>query len=264
MKKLNNTQIENAGVDAVSDYFNFTDTLDPSIPKKDKEPVWDGKLYLYKNGSDKQSRTGLIGFTHVQVKGRQFNDFSNSRIKYPIKINDVKIYQNNGGVAFFVVYVNSNTSEKKIYYNLLAPVDLRKIAKSAHNKKEISIEFQELPERTKNIEFLFRDFYNDCSKQYSVCNQEPICFQDIEKDISSININFSSSSSNYFEALQQFTSTSHFCYVTLKGDPTNTPHPLGEGRFSFKAQTSAEVPVFIGDKKYFTTKPKKINMFFIL
>ena len=57
-RKLNNTQIENAGVDAVSDYFNFTETLDPSIPKKDKEPVWDGKLYLYKNGSDTQSRTG--------------------------------------------------------------------------------------------------------------------------------------------------------------------------------------------------------------
>ena len=38
-RRLNNTQIENAGVDAVSDYFNFTETLDPSIPKRDTVPA---------------------------------------------------------------------------------------------------------------------------------------------------------------------------------------------------------------------------------
>ena len=128
-RRLNNTQIENAGVDAVSDYFNFTETLDPSIPKRDKEPVWDGKLFLYKDGSDKQSKTGLIGFIPVQVKGRQFKDQSKTKITHKINVNDVKVYQKNGGVAFFVVYVNADTTKKKIYYRVLAPIDLRKIRK---------------------------------------------------------------------------------------------------------------------------------------
>lgn len=251
MKKLNNTQIENAGVDAVSDYFNFTDTLDPSIPKKDKEPVWDGKLYLYKNGSDKQSRTGLIGIIPVQVKGRQFKDFSKPIITFSVNVNDVKLYQNNGGVSFFVVYVNAETLEKKIYYRLLAPIELRKIAKIAGKKKKISIEFKELPDSGKMVELEFLDFYNDCLKQHSVSNQEPIYFKDVENDITSINVQFSSQSDNHFEALQHFTSNAHFCYVTLKGDPTNTPHPLGEGRFNFKAHSKADVPVFVGDKQYF-------------
>ncbi|MEE3414777.1 MAG: hypothetical protein VZR53_05340 [Prevotella sp.] len=250
-RRLNSTQIENAGVDAVSDYFNFTDTLDPSIPKKDKEPVWDGKLFLYKNGSDKQSKTDLIGFIPVQVKGRQFKDFSNSKIKYLVSANDVKLYQNNGGVAFFVVYVNVDTSEKKIYYSLLAPIELRKIAKIAGNKKEISIEFKELPDRGKVVELEFLDFYNDCLKQHSFSNQKPIYFQDVENEIASLNIQFTSPTNNQLEALQQFTSRSHFCYVTLKNDPSETPHPLGEGRFNFKAQRSADVPVTINGVKYY-------------
>ena len=250
-RRLNSTQIENAGVDAVSDYFNFTDTLDPSIPKKDKEPVWDGKLFLYKNGSDKQSKTDLIGFIPVQVKGRQFKDFSNSKIKYLVSANDVKLYQNNGGVAFFVVYVNVDTSEKKIYYSLLAPIELRKIAKIAGNKKEISIEFKELPDRGKVVELEFLDFYNDCLKQHSFSNQKPIYFQDVENEIASLNIQFTSPTNNQLEALQQFTSRSHFCYVTLKNDPSKTPHPLGEGRFNFKAQRSADVPVTINGVKYY-------------
>lgn len=251
MKKLNNTQIENAGVDAVSDYFNFTETLDPSIPKKDKEPVWDGKLYLYKNGSDKQSRTGLIGIIPVQVKGRQFKDFSKPKITYSVNVNDVKLYQKNGGVAFFVVYVNADTSEKKIYYRLLAPIELRRITKIAGKKKEISIEFKELPDRGKVVELEFLDFYNDCLKQHSFSNQEPIHFQDVENEIASFNIQFTSSTNNQLEALQQFTSSPHFCYVTLKNDPTNTPHPLGEGRFNFKAQRSVDVPVTINGIKYY-------------
>lgn len=250
-RKLNNTQIENAGVDAVSDYFNFTETLDPSIPKKDKEPVWDGKLYLYKNGSDKQSRTGLIGIIPVQVKGRQFKDFSKPKITYSVNVNDVKLYQNNGGVAFFVVYVNADTSEKKIYYRLLAPIELRKIAKIAGKKKEISIVFNELPDRGKVVELKFLDFYNDCLKQHSFSNQEPIHFQDVEKEIASFNIQFTSPTNNQLEALRQFTSSSHFCYVTLKNDPTKTPHPLGEGRFHFKAQRSADIPVTINGIKYY-------------
>lgn len=250
-RKLNNTQIEKAGVGAVIRYFNFTETLDPNIPTTDKEPAWDGNLYLYKYGSDKQSKTGLIGFIPTQVKGRQFKDFSNTKIKYSVNVNDLKLYQKNGGIAFFVVYINADTEATKIYYSLLAPIELRRIAKKAGIQKEIVIELNELQERNKVVELQFLDFYNDCLKQHSFSNQKPIHFQDVENEIASFNIQFTSPAKNPLEALQQFTSRSHFCYVTLKNDPSETPHPLGEGRFNFKAQRSADVPVTINGVKYY-------------
>lgn len=250
-RKMNSTQIEKAGVEAVIRYFNFSETLDPNIPTTDKEPVWDGNLNLYRNGSDKQSKTSLIGPILTQVKGRQFNDFSNSKIKYPISVNDVKLYQKNGGIAFFVVYVNAETEATKIYYRLLAPIELRQIANNAGKKKKIAIEFNELPERNKIVELQFLDFYNDCSKQHSFSNQKPIHFQDVEKDTASFNIQFTAPTQNQLEALKYLSSTPQFCYVRFNNDQTQTLHPLGEGRFSFIAQNKANVPVTIDGKIYY-------------
>lgn len=56
MVKLTNTQIEKASVEAVNSYFNFSETLDPNIPTSDKEPVWDGSLFLYRREIRKEKR----------------------------------------------------------------------------------------------------------------------------------------------------------------------------------------------------------------
>lgn len=251
LRKMNSTQIEKAGVQAVIRYFNFSETLDPNIPTTDKEPVWDGYLNLYRNGSDKQSKTSLIGPIPTQVKGRQFKDFSNSKIKYSVNVNDVKLYQKNGGIAFFVVYVNAETDATKIYYRLLAPIELRQIANIAGKKKKIVIEFNELPDRNNVVELQFLDFFNDCSKQYSFCEQKPIHFQDIEKDTASFNVQFTAPTQNQLEALKYLSSTPQFCYVRFNNDQTQTLHPLGEGRFSFIAQKKAKVPVSIDGQIYY-------------
>ena len=250
-RKLNNTQIEKASVEAVIRYFNYSETLDPNIPITDKTPVWDGNLFLYKSNSDKQSKTGLIGTIPSQVKGQQFNDFSNSQIKYPIDVNDVNIYQKNGGIAFFVVYINAETEAAKIYYRLLAPIELRNIAKQAGKKKTIRIDFYELPERNKVVELQFLDFYNDCLRQHSFVDQSAVQIQDIDMSKASISVQFSTPSDNNFEVLKYLTTTPQFCYFSYNDDPTKTLHPIGDGRFNLTAQDTADIPVSVGEKQYY-------------
>lgn len=250
-KKLNTTQIEKASVEAVIKYFNFSETLDPNIPTTDKTPAWDGNLFLYKSNSDKQSKTGLIGTIPTQVKGRQFRDFSNSKIKHPIDVNDVTIYQKNGGIAYFVVYINADTEDTKIYYRLLAPIELRKIAKQAGGKKKIQIDFYELPERDNVVELQFLDFYNDCLRQHSFADQDAVQIQDIDMSKASISVQFSSPSDNHFEVLRYLTTTPQFCYYSYNDDPTKTLHPIGEGRYNLTAQDTAEIPVTVGEKQYY-------------
>ena len=249
-QKLIPKQIEYAGVDAVSDYFNFSETLDPSIPKEDKGATWDGKLNLYRKG-DKERKNNMIGFILTQVKGKSSEDFSKVSIKYPVNVDDIRIYLHNNGIAYFVVYVSPKTKQKKIYYKLLAPIELRQIAKAAGNKKSVSLDFEELPELSDKIEFLFRDFYYDCLKQHSFCDQEPIHLQDIKSEIRHVGFQFTVPSNDAFEAMKYLTTSPQFCYATLRNDPTNTPHPLGEGRFSFTARRKANLSVTIGDKMYF-------------
>ncbi len=250
-RKLNPNQIENASVQAVISYFNFSETLAPNIPTMDKTPVWDGNLFLYKSYSDKQSKTGLIGTIPTQVKGRQFRDFSNSKIKHPIDVNDVSIYQKNGGIAYFVVYINADTEDTKIYYRLLAPIELRKIAKQAGKKKKTQIDFYELPQRDNVIELQFLDFYNDCLRQHSFANQNAVQIQDIDMSKASISVQFSSPSDNHFEVLKYLTTTPQFCYYSYNDDPTKTLHPIGEGRYNLTAQDTAEIPVTVGETQYY-------------
>ena len=250
-KRLNTTQIEKASVEAVIKYFNFSETLDPNIPTTDKTPAWDGNLFLYKSNSDKQSKTGLIGTIPAQVKGRQFRDFSNSKIKHPIDVNDVIIYQKNGGIAYFVVYINADTEDTKIYYRLLAPIELRRIAKQAGNKKKTQIDFYELPQRDKVVELQFLDFYNDCLKQHSFADQDAVQIQDIDMSKASISVQFSSPTDNHFEVLKYLTTTPQFCYFSYNDDPTKTLHPIGEGRFNLAAQETVDEPVIVGEKKYY-------------
>lgn len=44
---MNSNMIESLAVNAVEDYFIKIERINPTIPVGDKEPSWDGFLYLY-------------------------------------------------------------------------------------------------------------------------------------------------------------------------------------------------------------------------
>lgn len=88
-------------------------------------------------------------------------------------------------------------------------------------------------------------------KQHSFSSQKPINFQDVNNDIKSLHLQFTTPTDDEYEAIKFLTSTPLFCYAAFKKDPTNTLHPLGEGRFNFIAQRKVNLPVVVDGKKYF-------------
>ena len=95
--------IETISVNAVKNSIVTSDILDQFISENDKEPSWDGHIYIYKNKNKRKSE--LKGRIPVQVKGKECNDFSNNKIKYVISISDLKNYLNDGGIILFLVYI---------------------------------------------------------------------------------------------------------------------------------------------------------------
>ena len=77
----NSNQIELLAVNAVEDFFAKIERINPMIPLADKEPSWDGFLYLYSDDSMKKET--MIGRIPVQVKGKtgEFVEFSCFRHK---------------------------------------------------------------------------------------------------------------------------------------------------------------------------------------
>ena len=108
---MNSNQIELLAVNAVEDYFTKIERINPTIPVGDKEPSWDGFLYLYSDNSMKKD--SLIGRIPVQVKGKQ-GEFVES-LTYPVKTSDLRNYMREGGCIYFVVLINDK-QERKIFH----------------------------------------------------------------------------------------------------------------------------------------------------
>lgn len=60
--------IETAATTAIKEKIANTDRLSQYINERDKEPIWDGSIYVYKNGSRKSDN--FIARVPVQVKGK--------------------------------------------------------------------------------------------------------------------------------------------------------------------------------------------------
>lgn len=135
--------IETLSVSAVRDSIVMSDFLDQFISDNDKEPSWDGHVYIYDNKSKKKAT--LRGRVPVQVKGTKNNNLLKVEINYPVSIADLRNYLYDGGVIIFVVYIREGNLQKKIYYAELSPIILRRILAEAEKQKTKSIKFKEFP-----------------------------------------------------------------------------------------------------------------------
>ena len=88
--------LEKIATASVKTSISITDELSPFINEGDKEPSWDGNIYIYAN---KDKRKESIKKVPVQVKGKQSDDFSLDTIKYPVTVVDLENYLNDGGIV---------------------------------------------------------------------------------------------------------------------------------------------------------------------
>ena len=94
---MNSRQIEQIAVNAVKDIFLQSEIFNPCIPYNDREPIWDGFIYI----QNKNQTTIRIA---TQVKGKTAKKISKTP-SYPIRISDLNAYKRDGGVIFFVVFI---------------------------------------------------------------------------------------------------------------------------------------------------------------
>lgn len=141
-----------------------TDILVPFINEGDKEPSWDGTVYIHKDKS--KSKNGIKRVS-VQVKGKACANLTNDEIIYPVSITDLKNYLYDSGVIFFVVYIADNGNSTKIYFNTLTPIKLRMLIGNGEKQGSLGVKFKEFPNDNLKKISIFLNFYEDKSKQAS-------------------------------------------------------------------------------------------------
>ena len=65
---MDSSLIEKSAINYLIDELIVTKKLSPYISENDKEPSWDGNIYIY--GEANFSKENLLGRVPVQVKGK--------------------------------------------------------------------------------------------------------------------------------------------------------------------------------------------------
>ena len=104
--------------------------INREISEGDKEPIWDGHIYFYKD--TKRRNIDFVERIPVQVKGNDDNYKEN--VGYSISRNNLEHYLTEGGVLYFVVYLKDDSPT--VTYASLTPKAIKKILLASDKKKK--------------------------------------------------------------------------------------------------------------------------------
>lgn len=209
--------VEKIATSAIESLISRNSYLKSNVESNDKTPIWDGDIFVYKNKNSNKNNTDLIGRIPVQVKGHKVKSINKDIVKFRVKLNDIKKYNEDGGVIFFVVYTTG--FEEKIYYNSLLPLDLSRLIKRYNNQKSLQLNFKKLPVEENVLVDIFLDFIDNSKKQMGTLIPDLLYINDTEE---------------IKEQIKQF----KFSYRTI--DPKRTSF--------FKELTTRDIYVYIEPK----------------
>lgn len=246
---MNSNQIELLAVNAVEDYFTKIERINPMIPLADKEPSWDGFLYLYPDDSMKKET--MIGRIPVQVKGKT-GEFVES-LSYPINTSDLRNYMREGGCIYFVVLINDR-QERKIFYRMLIPVELQNILKGKEQQKSINVKMKPL-EGSDDVYHSLVDFYHDMKKQTG----SPIKTLSLKDLVDGNYDTFRFSLSGFDaskESLESFITRKAICLYVKPMDANASDIPIREGRCFLKLIQDVKQAVSVNGTVFYNSFEK--------
>lgn len=244
MSEFDSKAIEDRAVSEVIRYFETSKVVAAYINMGDREPFFDGHLYLYRDG--KRDNEHYVGRVAAQIKGKDLGEFKDSVFSYPIEMTALKAYLHEG-VAYFVVQEVKRT--KKLYYKLLTPIELRTIISEKSENDSVSVRLKQAFDRNiKNVELELIQFEHDCKKQISFADTKPFEFSDLDKlgiHSFSVNVAVKDKKDPFYVAV---TEKPVFLYANLN---ENIQVPIGFGPAKIALMRNVEQPVIVGGKEYF-------------
>lgn len=241
--------IEELATNAVKKSIITTDFLDQFISENDKEPTWDGYVYIYDN--KKKKKNDLRGRVAVQIKGKQKDEMSTDEISFPVSTVDMKNFLNDGGAIYFVVYISSDGTKEIIYYTTLTPVKLKLYLTQAKGQDTKTLKLTPFPTDTNRKSTIFLNFYLDCKKQVSFATKEMLSLEELEKQDILTGLTFSVTGYGYsqndmYKALYEV-----YLYANIKG--INAPIPIDLVPGSLQTQETEPCTISVNDKVYYSS-----------
>ena len=124
MVDIDNKVFEIQAVSIINTMLSRCKVLMPHIFYNDKTPSLDGWVEVFNCVNLK--KVNSLGRISVQVKGTG-TIFKESHCSYSIDVSDLECFRNEGGCILFLVSVDLETENSKVYYCPLQVFDLNRI-----------------------------------------------------------------------------------------------------------------------------------------
>lgn len=246
---MNSIQIETFAVNAVKDSILMSDYLTPFINDNDKEPSWDGAVYIYKDRDC--TKNNLKGRLPVQVKGKVCDDLTKYEISYAMDVVDLNNYLDDGGAVLFVVYIGNGGLCKKIYYIELPPIKLRVELGIANGQKTKTLKLKEFPTDSNKKASIFLNCYENCRRQASFSSATLLTLDELQEQGVLKGITVPVSTIGREDPKLALLSSEVYMYANIKG--SSIPQPLEMVPMDMYTKETEPAIISIGDKQFYSS-----------
>lgn len=234
-------QIELSAVNTIVDIFNNCERLSPYIANGDKEPTWDGFVYI------KNLQGKITGRVPVQVKGKVVKTIPKTPT-YSVTLTNLQNYKREGGILYFVVYQKGK--ERFPFYAKLAGVDLKGYIRDAKGRKSISIKLKPLINEGKLLEQEIINFSIDKRKQTSFAESPLLSLDDALKLGRTLTFSITGPQTKK-EALEEISKTSVYLYTEIEEEGVKALYPVGDQSYRIVSASKIRQNVSINGRNYF-------------
>ena len=245
---LDNNAIETLSINAVKNSIVMCDYLSQFIADNDKEPSWDGAVYIY--GDKNKTKDKLKGRMPVQVKGTECSDFSKEEISFSMSTVDLRNYLYDGGCILFVVYIGNGGLTNKIYYAELTPIKLRQLLTEAGEQGSKVVYLKPFPFDNNKKATIFLNCLQNCQKQASFKDGKLFSLKELEEQGLLENIVIPFSGVGIDDPQTALVSNEVYLYAKVKG--SSIPQPLDMIPEDIHTQQTVDAAITIDDKLFYT------------
>lgn len=241
-------KIEEKALNFLKTFIEDSSMISQFIADNDKEPCWDGHLYLYSEG--RREKNHLLGRVPVQVKGTEVNRFQTNKWKFKLEKDDLRAYLYEP-TFFIVCQIKKNSKERKLFYRELLPNTVKNLLHDMDKQKTKSVLFHPLTLDLKEFEGQLLTFMRNSKKMISFADSKPFTMQDaVKKGVKDYAFSAPVAPNDRINLLKYLTTHDTYLYAKVEKD-LNIEVPIDGGPMKFTFIKDVDGDVCVNGKVYY-------------
>lgn len=241
-------EIEDKALNYLKSFIEDSTRISQYLDDNDKEPSWDGHLYLY--SGEGKCKKHFLGRVPVQVKGTEVERFQIKKWKFRLEKADLKAYLNEP-TFFIVCQIKKGSKERKLFYRELLPDTVKTLLKDMGKKESRMTVFHPLTDDVKEFEDQLTVFMRNSVKMLSFTDSKPMTMNDVvARGIKDFTFVAPEGMADRFQFLKYLSTHPVHLYANLS-EEMNIDFPISGGPMTVSYVGDEKQDVMVGGRIFF-------------